>query len=283
MFSRLAQAVWAMKKNLLPSKLDETISLTSEYDIDSIITPLKNYFGITYFAYVKSFNDGSHIFLSNKSEWTKCFYENFYELGTFHKTVDNYSNGYILWNTTDEYETFKACKDNFNFANGITLIEKNVDTCEFFGFASTPENYEIINFYINNLDLLKKFAHYFRYKANDLIIQANSDRLILPCLSNTDKTINPIVVSSETDIQKFYNEIKLTSDLPDIFNKNTLSKQEKTCTYWLIQGKSIKEIAKLHNLSPRTVESYLNKAKYKLSARNKADLIVKGIKNGICE
>lgn len=52
-----------------------------------------------------------------------------------------------------------------------------------------------------------------------------------------------------------------------------LSKRELDCLHPLIRGKTAKEIGKILNLSPRTVESYLENIKSKLSVDSKAELI----------
>lgn len=51
-----------------------------------------------------------------------------------------------------------------------------------------------------------------------------------------------------------------------------LSKRERQCLHFLLQGKTIKEIAAYLSLSPRTVEYYFNNIKDKLDCWNKGEL-----------
>ena len=43
--------------------------MTPSEKIDEIIQPLKDSFGLTNLVYLKSFNDGSEIRLSNRPDW----------------------------------------------------------------------------------------------------------------------------------------------------------------------------------------------------------------------
>ncbi|MBA3662014.1 MAG: PAS domain-containing protein [Gammaproteobacteria bacterium] len=61
---------------------------------------------------------------------------------------------------------------------------------------------------------------------------------------------------------------------------NILSKQQKYCLLYTIQGKSAKQIANQLGLSTRTIEFYLGLIKQKLACRNKAELISTALRLG---
>ncbi|MDR3477204.1 MAG: LuxR C-terminal-related transcriptional regulator [Gammaproteobacteria bacterium] len=56
-------------------------------------------------------------------------------------------------------------------------------------------------------------------------------------------------------------------------NNETLSDRESLCVLHLCKGFTMKEIAKIIGLSPKTVETYIDRAKQKFKCRNKAELI----------
>ena len=58
-----------------------------------------------------------------------------------------------------------------------------------------------------------------------------------------------------------------------------LSHQEQECVEQLCRGLSVKEIARKMQLSPRTVETYLERSKIKFNCSKKADLISKFIRS----
>jgi len=62
---------------------------------------------------------------------------------------------------------------------------------------------------------------------------------------------------------------RLGEKFPDI----SLPKQEARCMAHLLRGKSAKGIARELDLSPRTVEYYINRIKKKLKCRTKFELV----------
>jgi DNA-binding CsgD family transcriptional regulator len=54
-----------------------------------------------------------------------------------------------------------------------------------------------------------------------------------------------------------------------------LSQRQIDCLYYLVKGMTLKQIAKSLNLSPRTVEHYLDSVKLKLNCTSRAELIGK--------
>lgn len=60
----------------------------------------------------------------------------------------------------------------------------------------------------------------------------------------------------------------------------TLSSREREIVDRIAEGQSSKIIAREMNLSPRTVERYVENCRYKLHAQNKAQLVAKAIADG---
>ncbi len=64
------------------------------------------------------------------------------------------------------------------------------------------------------------------------------------------------------------------------YPETVLSGKQSECLFFLLRGRSIKEIAKILNLSPRTVETHIEIIKYKLGCLKKSDVIEKAIALG---
>ena len=60
-----------------------------------------------------------------------------------------------------------------------------------------------------------------------------------------------------------------------------LSERQNECLFYLIRGKSCREIAAILALSPRTIETHVEEIKNKLGCKNKSEVIEKAIENGL--
>jgi DNA-binding CsgD family transcriptional regulator len=235
------------------------ISLTSATDIEEIITPLKKY-GIIFFMYVRSYTDGSRIRLSTHPHHLKAWYENkWYRDGNIDAHPKLYADQFALHSTLPNQNPIQWVQEHFAIAHGIYLIRPNDGFTEFFNFASTPENHNIINFYLNNIDFLKKFSDFFKDKAQAIIKQSEQYKIITPF---HDIAIKPCQSVDLTQIELAAKKIKITS-------------RQSECINLLLKGATAKEIAKRLKLSNRTIESYIDNLKTKFHAHNKTDLIIR--------
>lgn len=252
------------------SNLDKTVVMTSGNYMQNIASSLRKYFNITYFGYLKAYEDNTHIVLSTSPEWQHCFYSNFHSNGVCHKSIDAYESKYDLWSAYQDQTTVNAMYNSFNFAHGINIVKKNTDCCEFFGFATNPENMSINNWYLNNIDLLESFIFFFKNQAKDLILLAENDRYILPK--------NLPIANSKIYIDNISMNLRkqFLSEISDEATYN-LTKRQKDCLFCLVNGMTIKEIARTLHLSPKTVEHYLNAIKIRLNANTRSELIKKAL------
>lgn len=60
-----------------------------------------------------------------------------------------------------------------------------------------------------------------------------------------------------------------------------LSTRERECLQWAGRGKSSSDIAGILELSPRTVDSYLEKACSKMGVRTRIEAVAAGVRRGI--
>ena len=257
-------------------------------DIDEICVPLKR-LGVTYVSYMKNFKNHKQIYLSNSNDWIKCYYDNaLYRSSLFHGSPTIYSSGYYLWPPYSKKEVFSFGRNNFNSDNGITFIEKQKDSCEFFFFSGDSNNIGLVNLFINNIDLLKRFTIYFKDKANKILRLAERNKILLTEHYNdwvsNDCEFNLISNATTKCYRDLFIDTTKIKKYPIIIERReviTLSAREIDCALGLLEGKTSKEIANKLRVSTRSIEAYLENLKLKLNCYKKSELIDILLKNNL--
>lgn len=240
---------------------DKHFFLTASGELQELVKPLKEY-GIDYFTYNKHFTDGSRIRLTTHPHQLKAFLENKYYLtGNIDANPQLYLNQAALFSTLQNQHIVEWVRANFRIYHGIYILRKSELFTEFFGFATSINNPQIINFYLNNLDFLQKFCDLFMEQGKALITQAEQNKLYHnhneTCGINLYKPEN---LEAQTDTIQFSDQF---------------SPRKLDIIHWLLQGYRAKEIAQKLNISPRTVEEHIADLKTKLDARNIMELIAR--------
>lgn len=102
----------------------------------------------------------------------------------------------------------------------------------------------------------------------------------IPCYNNAGKIIGVFGVSSPKDIPLVSSTGIPISDANVLQSSLTskVTKREKECLDYLMKGLTAKHIARKLNLSPRTIEFYIENMKKKFDCSNRTQLIAKALK-----
>lgn len=255
----------------LPSHLKPVISngvaMTSEDDMLEVSKSLRDKFGITYFAHVISFHDGKIAALISNHEVAIHWVVNQYAIpGNNHQGANLPSGYYLVSYMGDLYpkEYQETLLKLFNVDHMLLIVDSNPLYVDIFSFATEPDNFKIVNFYLNNINVLKSFILHYKEKCKKLINKAMKECVLLPPAS----LIVPNPTTHEIDFENLPNKVQLTHDI-------SLTKREIECLLLVSKGKTAKEVAKIMKISPRTVEFFINKCKSKLGCQFKSNLIEK--------
>lgn len=154
------------------------------------------------------------------------------------------------------YEPLKLARHDHNWHHGLTLVKREENYYDMIAVAMPEERTNVNSYYMNRMQVIEKFMTSFQKKAPDLFQCMTSNAILLPEV-NRDVNYQQMCFKSE-------------NRLP--FGDSYITSQKLKCLRLKLQGSSYKEIAQICKLSPRTVETYLNRIKERSGISNKSCL-----------
>ncbi|MFI0478301.1 MAG: helix-turn-helix transcriptional regulator [Candidatus Rhabdochlamydia sp.] len=239
--------------------------------LKQISTPFLEKMGLTYFCHTVFFNNGKQLNIMTNLEFFKYGLEhNLLSVKSqlFCKRVQKVPIGQScswVWTgtPTDSDFLYRELYD-FDIWNGITICNRSLEKVECWSFGTNRENQDITYYYLNNLSVFIDFINFFKTKTKDHIGFDKSELII------SGYNLPPYNPSSERSIKEIK---KLFISRTTSQDKRYLTPREIEALRYLAQGKLIKETASIMNITPKTLEYYLSRARKRLDCNSKSTLI----------
>jgi len=240
--------------------------------LKEIFEPFSLSTGITFFNYNRFVPGQRYLTLSMDGNAAEGYFANDFDNCIFFEkqiTLPEHSKRSVFWDVRKDNELLDFLRGH-NYWHGLTIFSRLGDTIESWNFATDRNNTEINQFYINQQTLMDQFILYFNEKASSLIYDVEEDKLA-SYKNNRCLDFSAFDNTGYKDLQ----ETLMVKKYPFVVGGETIKicQGEFDCLVALSEGLSLKSIANSLNLSPRTVESYLNNAKLKLGKHSKDELI----------
>lgn len=238
-------------------------------DINAILTPVMQPINLTFFRYLKLYNDGSRIHLCNDHRWTDHFYsQGLYKVAWYDKYIpSNHVAARAMWDekalTSDNIVGIHA-RTIFDINHGFSVIIPNSEFCEIFDFATTIENVAINDVYMRSPESIDEIIFYFRNKARNIILESEAHKIYLPMEAKTSAPNVERHFLNHISINRFY----INTRDGEVY----LTRREYDCLSLWLCGKSAKQVGPILGLSFRTVETYLENVKGKFNIQYKEEL-----------
>jgi LuxR family quorum-sensing system transcriptional regulator SolR len=246
-------------------------SIVTADKVSKIIKPFTSAFNIKHFRYLKLYNDGSRVLLSNYADCTRFYYEqgHYKKMWYDGEFPEHLIEGWHLWdmmriiNYGSEVSPFeKEINHLLHLSHGLTYIKQGIGFYEIYTFdGNSPSIYQI------DKKILLHFIFFFKEQARKLISRGEQEKIIIELENplknyNKDKIINKF---ENMHINRYY----LSGKYEGIY----LTSKEVQCIYWLLHGKSVEEIAIIKSNSPKTIENHLDNVRNKLDCHKQTQLV----------
>jgi len=207
---------------------------------------------ISYFHHIRVFNNRQAFILSNNPQYIEYFLEQKFavsEPGTYTKP------GMHLWTGLKSLRNFdnqsRDMQQYFNISHQISFVVPQTDYIDIFTLGANNNKPEIVNYYINNRDVLEKMFTRYRDHFEKDLNNLNDAQIILPLRPNN----NAIIHAKSADLL------------------SQLTARELNCLNLIASGHTAKTLARILNISHRTGERHIDNIRNKLNIRNKYELI----------
>ncbi len=243
------------------SHLKQVVQICDTIKNSSILSAVKTV------SYNKTYNDCSYLNLMNGfSDYFQKYCDFIKDRGKgFIEAIHNtpYDKPYIMiWPEVIDSQIFSLLYEH-NIWHGISFLYRTKDGIETISLAGNRDSNNLPNSLINNMYYVLSFVENFRQEMNKICDKSNlQDRAIYKNQFDLNYNSGTPYLAVEKETEGEENFIKLSS-------------REIQCMYLLCRGFSTKRIAQILNLSPRTVETYINNIKIKNGVKFKDELVAK--------
>ena len=157
----------------------------------------------------------------------------------------------------------------------VDYIERYKGYFDMFCFFSVNDQEVASSQFMNMKEKLEQVSYQFRDKAKDLIDTVSKERFLIPQnmrpnFKGIESTRTP---NSEVNLMIHVDKLCREIERQGASNQIRLSKRELECIYFMILGKTSKEIAEQLGISFRTVEQFIESIRSKLGCSKKSEII----------
>lgn len=213
-----------------------------------VVKPIKDLVFKKDIYYSRIYKDGSIHTISTNKEWINnwlCYFDNFsntFFQNKIKKAISSISSVYGAWSYTRQDHLLEF-NHHYQIDQGFDIYKRQKDYVEMWAFSGNAEVPLFHDFCINNIHKLEEItAEYTK------LLEKRKDLF-------------------------FAKKAQVSLDIASSFDEVLLTTREVECARLIIIGRTTKEIARDLNISPKTVEVYINNIKQKTGCNYKHDLI----------
>ena len=267
-------------QKLIQSAEDVDLTLQKIFykEIIVLCQPIFKLFNVNYFGHTRAFHNGQFVSLMTNSELAESFLKRKYPISSsegkgFYLNTGCYISDCFMQNSGIEGK-LRALWSEFHIGYLIHIIKKHANYDDMYSFGLNTEDRALVNKFLNHLKMIEHFILYFKNQSLNIFNKIEPVSYSEDYFSLLQNKSNMVTITDEEQANFFkvlsFKKVQVTGKLGNVF----LSQREYECLHHANKCYSLKEIAKYMNISPRTVETYLNNVKNKLGVAKRSELII---------
>jgi DNA-binding CsgD family transcriptional regulator len=263
--------------------LDELSEFSRKYTkkLEKVTYNFNRFFSISHFTHASLTDCGQYYILtSNPDRFQHYSDKNLFLNDILVCTPENYQEGVIIWSSLDEEYQNRVSTEMQRYSkssSGFSIVMKSEDPkykYSIFNVSFKAENPAALNTALSQLEIIKKFCNHFLIETSPAV----------KLLRNNPFDMGKVKGSQFFERKQFYLDrgiqdlARIESQISTLKTKTKavilveeLNYRERQCIRLYLNGKTARETAELIMLSRRTVEQYLDSARYKLNCQRKQE------------
>ena len=230
--------------------------------MQELVSPFLQMYGLNYFQYLRCYSDGSFGLLTNDTSLTEYFHTAENEPVIFSSYESTQAPLHSYWFSWDEKlpgAPVQMAREKCHLYHGITWVRRAKDYYDMIAVALPQERPDPSSFYLSILGAIESFVYAFDKDHRSLITVMDKNRIALPTPNRDVNYQSMCIASGKIPVIGRYGDTYITT-------------QELACVRWLLQRLTYKEIARILTISPRTVETYVNRVKERTGCISQVEL-----------
>lgn len=215
-----------------------------------------------YFNMIRCYEDGSFFTIGTHAHFVLDWFKELPLISPYNEHSIHQHHYSFLWDDVIPEEGVDIATKKHHIYNGMSILYRYKDHFDIVSFAMPEAHPLAASYYLSSLRLLQDFYQDFLKRGRNLIQTFEKTKIILP---HRNRDVNASKL--------FLNNLKGRVDLQTPQGPSYITSRELISMKMLDEGLSYKYIAQVFDVSPRTIETYISRAKKRTDTHHLQDII----------
>jgi DNA-binding CsgD family transcriptional regulator len=236
--------------------------IIKEKDVQGLCSDLFQSNPLHYFSLIRCYKDGSFFPLGTHAHFMMEWFRTLPLKFPYHDHYAYKQRYTFLWNEVIPEDILHIVTTKHHIYHGMAMIYRYKHYFDMISFAMPNDRPLAGSYYLSCLQTLEDFYHDFLKRGRDLLKIFEKAKVVLPP-EKQDQNAGKL----------FLDNMKGRFSFQRKEGYSYFTSREILCLHMLEEGKSYKYISSIFDVSPRTIETYISRAKKRTDMYNVQDMM----------